>query len=169
MDWVTHALGLIHAHSNCSCLQFAARFRHSPSIRAGLWGIVNMQLAGDRAAPRREEGGKREGRGSNKSHSSQDNHYNIQTMSLHKYEHSTSLFASFAFDPFDVMTVGATLTLIRCPTPDTHRWQVNTALQLNCECTSARLPHCRIGGLSSSPGISAEQAVFNELDLRSFN
>lgn len=57
----------------------------------------------------------------------------------------------------------------RRPTPDTHRWQVNTALQLNCECNRARLPHCRVGGLSSSPGISAEQAVFNELDLRSFN
>lgn len=90
-------------------------------------------------------------------------------MSRHEYEHSTSLFASFAFDPFDVMTVDATLTLIRCPTPDTHRWQVNTALQLNCERPRAGLPHCRMGGLSSSPGISAEQAVFNELDLRSFN
>lgn len=119
VDRVTHALGLIHAHSNAVANSFVYSSRLvfatvRPSVRAALWGIVNMRLEGDRAA--KSAGGK--GRGSNKSHSSQDNHYNIQTMSRHDYEHSTSLFASFAFDPFDIMTVDATLTLIRHPTPD---------------------------------------------------
>lgn len=82
-----------------------------------------------------EEGVEADSRAQQKPQDSQDNHYNNRAWSRQQ----RGLFASFAFDPFDIVTLDTTLTqwladslthsLIRLPT-----------LQLNCECTRAQLP-----------------------------